>query len=192
MLKTLTRWFQAPISPDDDEKTRVASLINTIAISALAIDTLVLVILPIVLPGQSGPLYRVGIAILLVIGILFLIRKGWVRIAGSFLTYGFWLITTLAVATSGGVRAPAFGTYAISVVIAGLLLGWQAVLSVCVLSILAGIAMLIAQQNGVLPPPSFPVTTASLLIAQMVNVILSGVLLGLAIRSNQAASEGLG
>ena len=122
MLARIRQILSPPLFEDDEEKTRIASLINTIAVSALAIDTLVLVILPIVMPGQSEPLFPVGIAIILLLGILFVIRKGWVRIAGSFLTYGFWLITTLAVATSGGVHAPAFGTYAISILIAGLLL----------------------------------------------------------------------
>ena len=186
----ITRFRQllaSPVFEGDDDKTRVAGLINTIAVSALAIDIIVIIILPIAQPGQSQPLYIVAIAVTLLLGILIAIRKGWVRPAGNFLTYGFWLLTTFAAVTSGGAHAPAFGTYGLSVVIAGLLLGWRAIVAVGSLSVLAAIAMVIAEQNGILPPPSFPITTESLLIAQTVSVFLSGVLLGLAIRSIERA-----
>ena len=187
MLTRVKQLLTPPVFEGDEEKTRIASLIHTIAASALLIAVVFLIFIPLLAPERSSRLYIIGIAVLLLASILYLIRRGRVRFASYSLTTGLWLIFTLTAIATGGVRAPSFGGYIVSVVCAGLLLGWQAVIVVSLLSIFSGAAILFAEQNGMLSSPKLPVTSEIVLAAQSAYILMTGILLGLAIQSIERA-----
>src|SRR5512134_1161396 len=99
MWERIKQLLAPPIFEGEEEKTRIAGLIHTIAMSALVIAILFLTLLPIFAPERNQRLYIIGIAVLLLGGIVFIVRRGWVRIASYSLTASLWLIFTITAIT---------------------------------------------------------------------------------------------
>jgi len=189
MVSRIRQLLAAPVFEDDEDKTRVAGLLNIILMASLVLSVMVVIASPIVFPDPVPSLVATGVLILLQLSALFLMRRGWVQLASVLLLSALWLVVTLWVFASGGVRSTGFSTYIVLILLAGLLLGGRTGIVFAGLNVAAGIGVLYAEISGLLPSPFVAVTSGSLLMTQTVHFILAAVLLYLANRSIYEALE---
>jgi putative methionine-R-sulfoxide reductase with GAF domain len=142
--------FLAPPVFQDEEKTRIAGLLNTILLSlavVFAVGTF-LASIPIILDNefQFSSLSTVVIQILLLIGLLALIRAGYVMQVSTIFSFVLSIMTSFLMLQSTSLVSPTMAGYFLSILAAGLLASsiWSTVaitlfdvLSVVILNTLA-------------------------------------------------------
>jgi len=130
----------APPTFEDEEKTRAAMILGIILWSVVVVVSIL--IIAWLVTGKShelGPYVFAAnsIIIAVAIGLLFLIRSGYVKSAGFAFVAFCWSNITFQAFTSDGVRGSAAIIYITIMVLAGLLLGWRASFGIAVLSALS-------------------------------------------------------
>ncbi len=183
----IKRLLASPVFKGAEDKTRTAWLLNIILWLLLARALLFRGITWVEETAQAPRLSLFVPLTLLLIGMMLLLRRGYVRLASIGTVLGFWLSLTAIAVINGGVRSTGFRNYIIPVLIAGLLLGRGAALAVAGLSILAGLGMWQAESNGWLPAPLIPVGSFELLVTHAISLLLAAVLVTLATRSIEEA-----
>ena len=160
MLNQIRRIFRPPVFPEED-KTRKAKYANAIAIAFLIVVIVYETILRAFLNYTAF-----SVLDLLVLGLgaicsaaLVLLRNGYVRFASILLVVMTWLASNSISATGFGVKDSSYIINFAIVLMAGLLLGWQASLVTTLLSIFAGFALAYAETNGLISVSPYPVTT---------------------------------
>jgi GAF domain-containing protein len=188
MFNQARQRLRAPVFEEDQDKTRIASLLNTVLLSALAVAVLAIFFLPLVQDPLNG---TVVVAVWMVISIsaLVLLRAGYVRFAGGLLTLVMWVFVTGIILFSGGVGRSSVASYVTITILASLLLGSRAAIAVAGVNIVAALGFLYVQLNGLLPPPTFNISPVGELIGLIANIGMAGVLLYL---SAQGIAEALG
>jgi methyl-accepting chemotaxis protein len=180
------RQFLAPPVFGDEDKTRIASLLNTISLALLGVAILagaVLIIQDLTLTS----VITVVAVVLIELGVQGLMRRGRVRIASLTQSSMLWVLITYLNCSGGGVRAITFGSYVVVVLMTSLLSGSYVGIGAAGLSIAAGLVMLYAEARGVL---SFTETTPiSALVTQSAHFVLLAVMAHIAIRGIQDALE---
>jgi GAF domain-containing protein len=142
-----------PVFPDDEDKTRVAAQLNLILWTFAAVVVLVGIAVPFLFAGQGLAIVAVlAILIVLTSGMLLLMHRGQVQLAGAIFSLGMWGLYALLIVGTGGMTSPVNLTWIVVVIIAGLLLGRRAALGFAGLSSAAGLVVLYAERNGFLPP----------------------------------------
>lgn len=140
MRNLLYRFFAPPVFPEDDDRTGSAAILNAIGWSLLFVVLAILILRG--LERQDVNLVEVnlilGIFILVLILILFLARRGYVRVASVLLVGTVWIALSFITSVADGIRDVAFFAYAIPILMAGLLIGWQGAIFFTVASIIAG------------------------------------------------------
>jgi GAF domain-containing protein len=186
MFARIRRFFAAPTF-EDEEKTRIANLLNT----------LVWVLVPLLLVSglyyvwnYGGMAYlppllaltgSIGLSALLT---LLLIHRGRVRAASLLFSAMFWLGAMLVVVGSGGVRSPDYSVILLSIIVIGLLLGGHAATIVTGLTLLAGVGLIVAEANGLLPAFDLDdIAPWSAWLDRSIDLVLAVVLLYLVNRS---------
>ena len=87
MLLRATHYLRPPIF-DDEEKNRIANLLNIILLAIIAGGVMYAVALVVVAPEQLSRLAIIaGIALSVTVGLLFLMRRGQVRLASFLIAY---------------------------------------------------------------------------------------------------------
>ena len=183
MFQRLRQMLAAPVFAGDDEKTRLAGVLNPIlliivtlvmayGISALftardMVDVLV----------QEGSIALVGLAL------IWLMRRGRVRVAALILCILLWAMITVGNWFSGGIRGSGLTSHFGIVLIAGLLLGGWGGLAFGGLSIVAGAVVLYGENSGLMPPVPDHVDSAYLFSEFSTVIIGVAGLLYLAIRN---------
>src|SRR5215207_3182793 len=161
MLNQVRTFFRAPTFPDDEDKTRKARYANAIASTFLAI-TIVYETIVRALVGYKDvspvDMIIIGLAVICIVGLV-LLRKGYVYFTSVLLVVLIWGAINGIAATGYGVRDSSYITNFTVILMAGLLLGWQASLIVTVLSVFSGYGLAYAEQNGLISTFSYPVTT---------------------------------
>ena len=158
MLKRMTKIFAAPVFPDDEDKSRKARYANAIAL------TLIFIILGYeigarTIRGYTSPnildLTLIILAIILLAGLI-LLKRGYLRVTSILLVVLIWAVSNGLAVTGLGIRDSSYITNFSIVVMAGLLLGWQASLAVTIASVLAGFGLAYAEQTGLIGNVSYP------------------------------------
>src|SRR6266498_2211161 len=188
-LKYLQRFFTPPVFPEDEEKTRVARFINAIVLSNIPI----LVLFIIVRIATGAEPFGIDNIILMVIIIIlaivwFLMKAGQIRFAGYLHITTIWLASTMIALTGSGIRATAFTSYFVVILMAGLLLGWRPAMGFTIISILASFGLAEAENRGMInyvPDPAIGVA-----IEGTVLLIFGAIFLYLIISSLQNAEIG--
>lgn len=161
MLNYARTFFTAPIFPEDEDKTRKAKYANSIAWTFLAITGAYETIIR-TFAGYRGfsyvDLIIIGLAAICIAGLV-LLRKGYVYLTSILLVVLIWGATNGIAATGYGVRDSSYITNFAVVLMAGLLLGWQASLTVTVLSIVSGFGLAYAEENGFIATLPYPATS---------------------------------
>jgi len=198
MLKRIGAFFKAPIFPDDEDKTRKAAYANAIA---LALLILVIVYETIVRVSLSYSGFAIADVILVGIAIicaasLSLMRRGHVRFSSILLVFVTWIATNSIAASGFGVKDSSYILNFAIILMAGLLLGWQASLITTLISIVAGFGLAYAEANGLITVEPYAVTlfAQDMAFTFGLNAILIYLLInGLenALRKSRANSEEL-
>jgi GAF domain-containing protein len=160
MLKRMTKIFAPPVFPEDEDKTRKARYVNAIAL------TLIVIVLGYeigarAIRGYTGlnisDLILIILAIIILVG-WFLLKQGYLRFTSILIVVLIWIVSNGLAVTGSGVRDSSYITNFSIVVMAGLLLGWQASLTVTIASILSGFGLAYAEQSGLIGNVSYPAT----------------------------------
>ena len=184
MFGRLRRLIAPPVFEEDADKTRIAWLLNIILLTLIARAIFIRFVTG---SEPTRPSYVVPFVLLLV-AMMFVMRRGAVRSASIVTVCGFWLSLTVAALETGGIQSAGFRNYILPVIVAGLLLGQKAAILTAAASILAGIGMwATADQN--LVPLSEPAGPYALLITHAISLMMAAVLVTLATRSIEQGLE---
>ena len=140
MRNLLYRIFAPPVFPEDEDRTRTAYLLNIIGWSLLFVVATILLLRSI--QRQDANLQEVNlilsVMILAIVFILFLNHKGLVRVASTLLVSVVWIGLCYTAWVADGIRDVTFFGFAIPILMAGLLIGWQGAIFFAAASILVG------------------------------------------------------
>lgn len=153
MILWLKKLFSPPIFPQDEEKTRLARLLNIILWIVMGLVMAFSVPALVITPVAGRILVEMilfGLAVLMLI----LLRRGAVRTAGLMLSLILWAMVTYGTYEAGGFSGSIMSAYFGIILIAGLMLGSWAAIVLGVLSIVATGFMAYAQSLGLMPPPA--------------------------------------
>jgi len=183
------RQLLAPPVFEDEEKTRIASLLNSISLTCLAVLVLSVFTIPFIADSPLLPVASTGLAILLQLSVQFLLHRRHLRLASLLLASAFWVVVTLVSLAMGGIGGPVVGAYVIVILIAGLLLGGRAGMDFAALSMVGALGILLAESGQVLPWKILPVKPVSAWITHAAIFSTAGGLLWQATRSLSDALE---
>ena len=158
MLKLLRAVFAAPVFPEDEDKTRKARYANAIALALIVIILGYEVVARLTSGSTKLGLFDLIIfaVVITIMAGLSLLRRGYVRLASILLVSLIWLASNGAAATSFGIRDTSFIINLSIILMAGLLLGWQASVVITLLSIFAGFGLAYIEQSGLLGSRDYP------------------------------------
>jgi signal transduction histidine kinase len=187
MLTRIRKLFAAPVFQDDD-KTRVASLLNIILL-AVCLAASILTLLAGLLGATDPRNLATGAATaILALAMRFTMRRGHVHAISILLSFILLVNGTIAVYFAGTIRAPIATVYILCIVIASLLLSTRAAIVFNLLSLLALLGLLQVETAGLLPPIQVPVGITQW-VTYAATFSVTTVLLGLATRSINEALE---
>ena len=140
MLDAIRRLLAAPTFADEEE-TRVAAILHTMLLGCAGISLVALVIQLVALEQTQAALLIYPAALACSLGLLTLVRRGLLQLAGSIFLLFLWAAITFGALTYGGIRSPSAGGHILVVIIATLLFSGRLVLMFVALSLatLAGI-----------------------------------------------------
>ena len=190
MLTWAKHFFAPPSFPEDEEKTRIAALLNTILLMLFFIIIAVSVVMTAIdvdLPYRSEQLGDSGDIARIKSGIARLDAQRQCPAVSWLLSSLFWISITLSVYSFGGIHSPDTAGYLLVIVMAGLLLGAWTTILFAVLSIAAVGAIWHAEDIGVLAP--YPVQLIYDFVLYSVIFIITALLLRYAVNSLSQALE---
>lgn len=125
MPDRIHRFFSSPIF-DNEEKTRIARILNSFGWSAIA-TVFIITLLRFITGGwlSRSSMLILPLIIVIMFLVLVIIRAGWVRGAGVFFVASMWLAMTFQAWNSDGLRDVSLIVYIVIIMLAGLLLGWR-------------------------------------------------------------------
>jgi putative methionine-R-sulfoxide reductase with GAF domain len=188
MLTTILRFVRPPVFEGDEDKTREASMLNTILWSMLGVLASINILLTITnfVSGEAPPDFIVSfVAAVIFVGMLMLVRLGVTKGVSYLLAFTLTGILLFSIARSATAINPATlsGLY-VSIVVIGIFAGGRGALAVAVVNLLSLYSLGYLYERGwVASPPLI----ASQLVTFGALSILVALLLGLAYRSIQDA-----
>jgi GAF domain-containing protein len=183
MLTWTRRLLAAPVFEGDDDKTRVANLLNTLLLASLVTSLVTGIVAPL---PFSQPLIAVevaGLFFLLSLVSLILMNFGLVRAASVLFLSGLWIVFSILMFLSDGVNSPFVMAYVTLTTVAGLLLGGWAAIVVAELSVLASLVLFYAKTIDALPVPVLHMGPGPSWINLTANLIVTVAMLYLATRA---------
>ncbi|MEO7720139.1 MAG: PAS domain S-box protein [Capsulimonas sp.] len=171
---------------EDEEKTRRASMLNTMLLCIIALLILG-TLTPLFAGGIARRIWLDGSAILILFAALILNRRG--RLEGAAITFLgiLWCSLTLGAFTAHGVHAPAVAAYTLVIACAGLLLGWRSLVFFTAISILSSVVMAFAEMHGRLLDTGVVHNPISLAGSDSMIFVMMALLMAIAMRSIQEA-----
>ena len=149
MWNNIKRLLSPPVFVGDEEKTRVAALLNAILWIFIAIS-IAAALLFLFLPNPELSLPLIGAFILGNAGLQWLVRRGYVSVASWVFLSVFWTFMTAVSVFLGGTQSATFWAFIVVVVVAGLLLGGRGSIFFAGLTMVATLAIVLAQNAGML------------------------------------------
>ncbi|MBI3795933.1 MAG: response regulator [Deltaproteobacteria bacterium] len=183
MVARIKRLLAPPVFADD-EKTRVAALLNIMLLSSLIVSSVMFSLVFFVLQQNDPvPVEVPGLLIVPLAGILVLLRYGYVRLACLILPLLGFGVATITMVYFGGIRLLISNFYMMGIVAVGLLLGGRAVFGFAALCLVAIVGLTQAEIFGLLSPLTVPVTPGAAGAAQGIHCIATAILMYMASRS---------
>ena len=185
MMKQIRANLGRPVFEDEDQ-SRIAGFLNTIILTLGSGAVLyILIALTFSISIRASLLLIVVFAVLFLIVLFILMRRGQLRLASTLLIAGLWIIQTVAVTIDGGVSSPTFVSYILIIIIASVLFGGRAGLVVSMLSAATGAGLIFAESRGLLPAP--PRSTVAGWATHSMLFVLIGIILALFNRDLKSA-----
>lgn len=183
----LLRWFwAAPVFPDDEEKTRMAAILNPLLVGLMGLLVFAAIASIFVFAQKVAS----GIVVAIIFFILFLSRwsmyRGNLRFAGALFAWGTWL-PCLAVVVLSNMRSLLSVSLVAIIVIAGLILGRRTAIWMGVLSSLVVLALAIATSLGYHLPDMFPSPVQASWVVMTVGLVMTLLPLNIALRGMREA-----
>jgi GAF domain-containing protein len=161
MLKRVSTILSPAVFPQDEDKTRKARYAHVIAFAFLVIviafETIVRIFANYTKLAFLD-MILIGFAASCVTGLV-LLRRGYVRFTSILLVVLVWVASNGIAATGFGARDASYLVNFAIILMAGLLLGWQASLIVTLISIISGFALAYAERSGLIVTVSYPITS---------------------------------
>lgn len=155
MLRSIIRQFSPPVF-EDEEKTRVAQILNYLILITISLLSLLLLSRAITSSLSAATLITLGTLIVILTGSWFLLKKGFVREISIVIVIASWLALTRL--TGGeGIRDTGLIAYFLVILIATMLLGRLAGALVTFASIASAWYYAILETRGLFiptPPPA--------------------------------------
>ena len=150
----IKKFFTPPVF-EDIEKTTTARLLFFILSINISICLIFLVPFYFLSPGNFVRYFMMS-SVVIASSILSMTtaRKGRVKLASLILLVTLWTIIMAGSATDGGIPSSIFAGVFVLIVVAGLLLGENAAIITAVISIIAGVLMIVADSAGLIPASS--------------------------------------
>lgn len=152
MFRMIQNFFAPPVF-EDDQKTRIAALLNSILLSVIVIGTVYTAIAPFLLGQYVSAVLTATVVIFSLVSHQ-LMKRGHVRAASIILLVIFHIILTASIAVSGGIFGASYFSLTMTTVIAGILLGGWGAFVVASVNSLTGLAIMFVQES--LPEPLIP------------------------------------
>jgi GAF domain-containing protein len=181
MLKQARDFFRPPVFPENEDKTRKAKYANAIAIVFLAVATFYETVYRILVSYTGLSVFDlpvIAVAIICAVALV-LLRKGYVRFTSVLLVVMTWIAANTISASGFGIRDSSYVVNFAIVLMAGLLLGWQASIAITLISVLSGFALAYAENHGLINVVAYPVTSfaVDLGFIFVINAALIGLLI---------------
>ncbi len=143
---------------EKEDRARIADLLNLLLLMMLTILIIILIFQLVVYraPTEFGQWFTLlgnGMLALISIGLLFLLRRGYVMRVGGVLSLALWLFITSWIYSSGHLYDLSVTVYFLVVAVAGLTLGGNAAFISGFASVLAIVVAYYLQSRGIIPPP---------------------------------------
>lgn len=148
----LRRIFAPPIF-EDEEKTRIAALLNSILLAVIVIGATYTVIAPFLL----GQYVSAALTATIVVASLIsrqLMRNGYISAATIILLTIFHVVLVASIAVSGGIFGASYFSLVMTTVVAGVLLGGRSAYTMAAINSLTGLGVMLLQEQ--LPEPMIP------------------------------------
>ncbi len=173
MFIHIRQWFSSPVFAEDEDKTRVAALLNTILWFFIVSASLYGVFAPI----APEMMYRRAIIIIpFVVAMLALkqlVNRGYLRLAGNLVVLFLWLTFTVSMLFGADYHNPAYMGYLVVVMCAGLILNWRSAVGWSVFSILTNAIFIELGQSGILPQADIATPPFAFWAAQTAYIVTS-------------------
>lgn len=173
MINSIRQLFTAPIF-DDEEKTRLAALLNRILWAVIIIGSIYTVLAPFML----GQLFSAALtAAVVVVGVIArsLMTQGRIRLASTILLLVFNIVLIFSILLSGGVVGASYTSLVLTTVLAGILLGGRGAYFFAALNSLIGLGFMLFQ--AAVPAPLIPQNPITYFSSLVVYVFFIGALL---------------
>ena len=174
--------IKPPVFEGDENKTRIARLLNITLLALLGILLASCFSLPFTDDLVQGAA-MIGVLTLMTLSGLFLMRSGYVRLAGGLFSFALWSFDTALVFFSGGLSSNMTSGPVVAVVIAGMLIGGRAAIALGGLTVLAFIGAFYLESAGLLPQVLIESTSMSGLATSIANTLMAAAMLYLSGRS---------
>ena len=187
MLATIRKFIAPPVFGNDEDKTRVAAMLNTILWSQLSLLVVLNILFGVVsLFSEQAPqnLAISFIAIAMFAGMLILVQKGFVRGISYLLAFSITGIIIYSIAQSPIASAATLSGLLIPVMMAGLFTGARGTIVVTAVNLLALSSLGYFYEKGWVALP--PLATTELISFGAIS-FTSALLLGMASKSMQEA-----
>lgn len=151
MMKQIRANLGRPVFEDEDQ-TRIAGFLYTIILTLGAGAVFyILIALTFSISIRAALLLMGASAVILLIMLFILTRRGQLRLASTLLIAGLWIIQTVVVYINGGVSSPTFVGYTLIIIIASVLFGGRAGLLVALISMATGAVLILSETHSLLP-----------------------------------------
>ncbi len=149
MIARIRNLLAAPVFEGDDEKTRVASLLNTTLWSILAIVIVSVNLLAMLSPYAVVADLVTGVVMVLAIaGLQVLMRRGRVRLSSVLFVLLLMFMLTAVLALYGGIRSGMGAVYLLIVTMAAMLIGRRGAWAMGLLVVLVSLGLYLAEIGG--------------------------------------------
>jgi len=189
MLAWIRQFLTAPVFEDED-RTRVARLLNVILLVVMAATVVgTALTIPFELAEYATNLILGFILLAIILGLRGLVRRGYLRIVGSLLSFTLWATFTYLIFSGSGVNDPSVTGYFLVIILAVLLVGARAAFVFGLLSALAVAGLTYAETSGLVVVAAPEPGSLLDLITLVTTFGLGAVLLNYAIRTLNMAFE---
>ncbi len=187
MKNTIMRWLRQLGFEGDAAKTRQASLLNKVIAISLILTVLVIVA---TLLGGNTPISSIVIAILWLVVLAlgwYKLRSGRTDVIALLLAIAFFFFLTGANISLGTIRTPTASLYVFWVIMVGMFFEWRGIVVATTASSLAVLAVIVAENAGLLPKPDYSVG-----ITQWMNyTVLFGITATMVYQGNRLTATAL-
>lgn len=164
MLKRAITFLKPPVFPEDEGKSRKASYAHSIALVFSAAAVMYELFLRVIRSLHIFNTADVFLFAIAFVGIIVwrLIRRGYVSAASIILVALIWTGTNGIAASGYGIRDSSFIINFVVMLIAALLLGWQAAAFIAAASIATAFGLAYAESRGLIITTTYPITSFAL------------------------------